>query len=420
MKPISRLMSAGARKAWLWNNGDRFAEPAATDRPRLLVDVSAIIRSDAQTGIQRVVRAVWSELLRRNGQGFALQPVFARNRRGYCYAPIDFLAGTHSCSVAEAVRVRPGDKFLGLDLSAHLLPHYRPQLNAWKASGATIHLVVYDLLPLLRPEWFSAATAANFRKWLKLVVNDADQAICISDQVARDLKTSVAAAGRPGPAVVRMQMGADIAGSIPSAGVSERVSRTVEKLRFRSAILMVGTVEPRKGYDAALPAFEHLWRTRPADAPDLVIVGKPGWKTAALQARLRLHPEREVRLHWLTDVSDEALCSLYEACAGVFIASRGEGFGLPLIEAAQFGRHVLARDLPVFREQRLANVFFFQDDAPPALAQQLIELAGVGKSRSAPAVNLVTWADCVDGLLREMGQAHEQYGETESPLRKAS
>lgn len=418
MNAISRLVAIGARKAWLWNNGHGFAQPAPADCPRLLVDVSAIIRCDAQTGIQRVVRAVWSELLRRNGQGFVLQPVFATNRRGYCHAPIDFLGGRSNGSAAEPVRVRPGDKFLGLDLSAHLLPHYRRQLNAWKAAGAAIHIVVYDLLPLLRPEWFSAATAANFRKWLKAVVSDADQAICISDQVARDLERSIADAGGPGPAVVRMQMGADIAASIPSAGVSEPVSRILERLRFRSAILMVGTVEPRKGYDAALAAFEHLWRTRPADAPDLVIVGKPGWKTAALQARLRSHAERDVRLHWLTAVSDEGLCRLYDSCAGVFVASKAEGFGLPLVEAAMFRRHVLARDLPVFREQGLPNVSFYTDDSPSGLGERLLRLASMGKAGPAPVAKLSSWSDCADELLRAIGVADG--AKPEAALRKAS
>ena len=418
MNAISRLLALGARKAWLWNNGNGFVEAVPEEYPRLLVDVSAIIRCDAQTGIQRVVRAVWSELLRRNGQGFVLQPVFATSRRGYCYAPIDFLGEGANGSAVEPVRVRPGDKFLGLDLSAHLLPHYRRQLNAWKAAGATIHMVVYDLLPLLRPEWFSAATVANFGKWLKIVVNDADQAICISDQVAQDLERSVADAGRPGPAIVRMQMGADIDGSIPSAGVSEPVSRILERLRFRSAILMVGTVEPRKGYDAALAAFEHLWRTRPADAPDLVIVGKPGWKTSALQARLQAHAERDVRLYWLTAVSDEGLCRLYDACAGVFVASKAEGFGLPLVEAAMFRRHVLARDLPVFREQGLPNVSFFTDDSPSVLGDRLLQLASVGKIGPAPIAELSSWSDCADELLRAIGVSDG--AKPEAALRKAS
>jgi glycosyltransferase involved in cell wall biosynthesis len=419
MKELRGVVDAGTRKAWLWRNRSAFGEAAVADQPRLFVDVSTILRHDAGTGIQRVVRAVWSELKRRSGNGFVVLPVFATNRHGYCAAPIDFLNGVDQDWIADPLKVRSGDKFLGLDLAAHLLPRYRPQLAAWKAFGATIHLLVYDLLPLLRPDWFSASTALNFRKWIEVLGNDADQAICISNHVARDLRCRLAHAGSRCPHIIRMQMGADIAASIPSKGVSHEISTLLDQPRRRPAILMVGTIEPRKGYDVALSAFDLLWRSQ-MDAPDLIIVGKPGWKTSSIQRRLRTHPERGTRLHWLREVSDEALCRLYEDCAGVFVASRAEGFGLPLAEAAQFGRHVLARDLPAFREQRLSNVWFFQNDAPSSLARRLIEFASVCRTVSAPKPNFVSWSASVEGLLCGLGLEPAQFGGMESSLRKAS
>ena len=419
MKIVRRIVAAGARKGWLWRNRTAFGEAAVSDRPRLLVDVSAIIRHDAQTGIQRVVRAVWSELNRRDGTAFVLQPVFATNTSGYCYAPVDFL-GCEGSRIAEPAKVRPGDKFLGLDLAAHLLPHYRQQLHAWKAHGASLHLVVYDLLPLLRPEWFSAGSVSNFRRWYEVLKTDADQAICISDQVASDLLQRVAGGHRPGPAIVRMQMGADIAASVPSTGISPELSELVRRLQFRPSILMVGTIEPRKGYEAALAAFEWLWRNRPTQAPDLVIVGKPGWKTAELQRMLTEHPECARRLHWITTASDEALCKLYEACAGVLVASYGEGFGLPLLEAALFGKHVLARDLPVFREHGLPNVRFFDRDSPEILGGQLLELVLAGKRAPTGSTALVTWSQSVDDLLRQLGFEDEDLRATKPPLRRVS
>ncbi|HET7577135.1 MAG TPA: glycosyltransferase [Sphingomicrobium sp.] len=420
MKRVQRIAAAGVRQAWLWRNRSAFCEAAAAGGARLFVDVSTIMRRDARTGIQRVVRAVWSELRRRAAENLVVQPVFATSARGYCLAPAQFLSGISSDWRAEPVKVHSGDKFLGLDLAAHLLPRYRRQLAAWKTHGATIHLMLYDLLPLTQPEWFSAATTSNFRKWIDVLVNDADQAICISSHVAQALRSHLTDIGRAGPEIVQMRMGADIAASIPSTGISPEVSHLLEKLRFRPTILMVGTVEPRKGYDVVLAAFESLWQSFPSDAPDLIIVGKPGWKTASIQRQLRIHPQRGRRLHWLTEVSDEALCSLYSACTGVVIASRGEGFGLPLIEAAQFRRHVLARDLPVFREHRLANASYFQDDYPASLAGRLMDLARAGKAGPAPAADLALWSDCVDGLLREIGLPQTRCRETRSPLRKAS
>jgi glycosyltransferase involved in cell wall biosynthesis len=417
---VIRAANLGARQAWLWRNRRAFGDATAGAIPRLLVDVSAITRHDAQTGIQRVVRAVWSELQRRSGMGFEVLPVFATSAHGYCYAGLDFLERDTCVLPAEPVRVRAGDKFLGLDLSAHLLPKYRRQLRGWRANGATIHLVVYDLLPHLRPAWFTPSAVSHFRKWLGIVAQETDQAICISNHVAAELRQLLSGleAGEV-PKIGRLRMGADIAASVPSSGISSDLKQLLDHLRFRPAILMVGTVEPRKGYEAALAAFEHIWRDRPTESPDLVMVGKAGWKTAELQRRLRSHPEFGRRLRWLDRTSDEGLCVLYDACRGLLVASRGEGWGLPLIEATMHRRYVLARDLPVFREHGLANISYFTDDSPEALGQRLIELTAMGQT-AAPLADLPNWSASVDGLLTEIGFVQIEGAHMAPQLRKAS
>lgn len=420
MKKLRFITQFGARVSWLLRNRTLFVEPGSCDTPRLLVDVSAIVRHDAQTGVQRVVRAVWNELQRRDGDGYKLVPVYASHEHGYAYAPADIFSDPHAIAKPRPVTANAGDKFLGLDLSAHFLPKYRSQIRAWRANGATIHLIVYDLLPLLRPEWFKKATAVHFRKWFALLASDTDQAICISEQVSRDLRDRLQSSGRKSSLpIANMAMGCDIAASRPSSGISEDVSILLDRLRFRPAILMVGTIEPRKGYDAAIAAFEYLWRNRSGEAPDLVIVGKGGWKTLATQNHIRCHPEHNIRLHWLDSVTDEGLCQLYDTCRGLLMASRGEGFGLPLVEAASHRRHVLARDLPVFREQSVPNVLYFKDDDPKILGEHLLELAALGAKGRPAAPNLPTWSASVEGLLKDIGIARNEKTTVELAIQRA-
>ena len=204
------------------------------------------------------------------------------------------------------------------------------------------------------------------------------------------------------PAISYLDLGGDIDASHPSTGVCENISQLLEAMRFRPTILMVGTIEPRKGYDVALGAFEHLWETRGSEAPDLVIVGKPGWKTEELQQRLRSHSEHGRRLHWLDGVSDEGLCNLYDSSRGLLMTSHAEGFGLPLLEAVTHRRHVLVRDLPVFREQNLPSVSFFEDDRPEILGQAVLNLATAGVERPQPPQNLPSWSQSVANLLAQL------------------
>jgi len=394
------IVTAAARRAWIWNNKPSFVQ-CPGQRPRLLVDVSAIIRHDAQTGIQRVVRGVWSELSRRSGHDFDAIPVHASRRRGYCYAPFDFLDNRPLALEHRPAAIAPGHQFLRLDLSAHLMPKYVEQIRAWRLIGAKAHIVVYDLLPLQHPEWFTKPASDHFRKWFRLVTHEVDQALCISNDVALSLLERLP--NGIGPKIGRLHMGADISGSKPSAGVTDDITTTLGRMRLHPTVLMVGTIEPRKGHSVALDAFEYLWRGGAINPPHLVIVGKGGWNTSQLQHRLSSHSESGKRLHWLDCVSDEALCELYEAASGVLVASEAEGFGLPLMEAAVHGRRVLARDLPVFREQSLPGVIYFQEDSPAALGRKVMDLMQEGSESSKNRCNLPSWGHAVDRLLVDIG-----------------
>ena len=421
MSAAGATIRAVQRRAWLWRHRSDFGDRQASQRPRLLVDVSAIARHDAQTGIQRVVRAVWSELRLRHGGDFDVVPVFASQRRGYCYAAPDFLEKRQADAGGRPVAAGPADKFLGLDLSAHFLPKYRQQLRAWRRNGASVHLIVYDVLPLSRPDWFNAATVRHFRNWFDVLANNADEAICISRQVAQDLRERLRQAGHADtPSIRPMKLGGDIDASRPTSGLCDNIRPVIDRMQDRPAILMVGTVEPRKAYDVALKAFEHLWSEAGADAPDLVIVGKPGWKTEALQDHIRRHPEHGKRLVWLDQVSDEGLCRLYDVCHGLLMTSHAEGVGLPLLEAAMRQLHILARDLPVFREQELPNVTLFDDDRPEQLGRLIGELSIRGQQRPPPSADLPSWSRSVDGLLD--GFRFDQPGTPSdpSPTRNAS
>ncbi len=400
MKKFRDVLVGVRRRAWLALHRSVYTEGSQRDRPRLLVDLSVIARHDARTGIQRVVRGIWAELNSRTHVDYDFVPVYASRTRGYCYAR----PSQHPEKLKltrDVVSCREGDKFLGLDLSAHYLPHWVGQFAGWRNAGATIHNVVYDLLPLRQPEWFTVATRKHFKRWFEAVKSQSDQLLCISDDVANEVRKEISPSTRP--AVGRLCLSGNIAGSVPSRGMSADMVDLVSSVASTPTVLMVGTVEPRKGYDAALAAFDLLWRSHPGSAPNLFIVGKAGWRTDELQRRLNSHPENDKRLFWRSKVSDEALTELYENCAAVLSTSRGEGFGLPLSEAAAHRKWMLARDLPVFREQQLPNCLFFADESPPALGEKILELMALAAESAPPTAHLPDWTDCLQSLLRSLG-----------------
>ena len=375
---------------------------------QLLVDVSVVAAHDAGTGIQRVVRAVLAELQRMRLDGIAVRLVAASAEHGYRVLNDDFLSAGQPLSFdgRPEVVAGPGDIFLGLDLSAVMLRRHEPQLAAWRAAGASIHVVVYDLLPILHPRWFRWRTRRNFRRWLAVVERNAHHVICISRSVARDFQRwneRLRLRRRPKVRVSTLTLGGDIEASTPSKGIPADAEDVLAWMRRRPTVLMVGTIEPRKAYDRAVAAFQCLWRGSDA-APQLLVVGRPGWKTERLQRRM-LELSGGGDFLWLSDASDEYLNILYQAAAGVLFATRREGFGLPLVEALASRRRVLARDHDALREIATSAVTFFKDDSPAALAdavEQWLEAAlstDEGEQEQSPRL----WAQTGRDLLALLG-----------------
>ena len=168
------------------------------------------------------------------------------------------------------------------------------------------------------------------------------------------------------------------------AGLSQASQAALTALSNGPSFLTVGTIEPRKGHAQVLAAFERLWDS--GHDLRLVIVGRPGWLVEELLEKLRHHPKLGSLLFWLEDVSDADLERIYGACSCLIAASEGEGFGLPLIEAAQHKLPILARDIPVFREiAGAACRASSKDRTPEALAEAVTEWLKLRATKPPPA-----------------------------------
>ena len=62
--------------------------------------------------------------------------------------------------------------------------------------------------------------------------------------------------------------------------------------------------------------------------------------------------------------------------------SEGEGFGLPLVEAAHYGLPIIARDIPVFREVAGKHAYYFSGENAQALADALGDWLRLGEAPS--------------------------------------
>ncbi|QDU85599.1 GDP-mannose-dependent alpha-(1-6)-phosphatidylinositol monomannoside mannosyltransferase [Planctomycetes bacterium Pla163] len=104
-------------------------------------------------------------------------------------------------------------------------------------------------------------------------------------------------------------------------------------------LLTVSRLDPRKGHDLALRAFERLV-ARGFDGR-WIVAGPPGYRADELWSAIRASPVAE-RVEWRRSVDEHELRALYEGCLAFVFPSRAEGFGLPPIEAMWAGAPVVS------------------------------------------------------------------------------
>lgn len=391
-------------------------------RPVLYLDMSATVRNDLKTGIERVARALLNELVRSQPDGYQVVPVYLVEEGGLWRVrkANTFLSrqpGFSSVSTSDdLVTPGKGDILMALDLFTDGVCAAEKQglYTYWRAAGAKVGFMVHDILPITHPAFFPPWAATMHSDWLKAISRAADLLVCISRHVKKEVAAQFSDADIPRKSWPKLEVsyhGADVSGSLPSTGLPDDAAAVLTALGEYPAFLMVGTIEPRKGHLAVLEAFETLWQQ--GIQATLVIVGHEGWKglpdsdrrtIPEIVHRIRSSAELGRRLFWLEGISDEYLEKVYAASACLIAASEDEGYGLPIIEAIRHAIPVLARDIPVFREVGGRQAHYFPAEAGDGLTQGIVSMLGRKKpsQKNANRKKWLSWRESarnLEGLL---------------------
>ena len=395
----------------------------------LFLDVTAIALNDLKTGIQRVVRSLVIGMLESPPEGYRIEPVFLSDHGGawgYWYAReftskcIDIPLGVLSDA---CVSFFSGDVLFVADYAAkNVIEASKAGLyDELRTKSVSVNFLVYDLIPIKRPEFFPQGTNEIHADWLSAISASGNHLICISESVVQDLKKWLAERLTSKQAktvkVSSVHLGADLESSVPSKGISSDDLHFVKKIKASHTFLMAGTIEPRKGHLQTIAAFEILWK-KGVDV-NLLIVGKEGWLSMPESSRrtipkiveaINQSPELNEKLFWLNDVSDEYLLSIYEASTCLIAASEDEGFGLPLIEAARNNLAIIARDISVFREVAGDHAYYFDSFEPHKLGEAIenwLKLHSNNLQPSSAGLNWISWQDCICEMYRYLNLNNE-------------
>ena len=205
--------------------------------------------------------------------------------------------------------------------------------------------LIFDLIPVIMPEYCLPSVVDNFVTWLVGVFDHAAGFLVISQATKRDLLRAAAELGYAlDPALIEVvPLDADFSRPTTTAMGPHALSKW--GLSEHDFVLFVSTIEPRKGHEVAFEAWLRLIERYGVNrVPRLVCVGSKGWSNDRIYQLLASRNELASSVTILSGLSDDELALLYRSCTFTIYPSLYEGWGLPITEALCYGKPVIASD----------------------------------------------------------------------------
>lgn len=307
-------------------------------------DVTTIRNSARLTGIQRVIVETHKHLqdLFENTD-FKLRPFDESKRPSNEFLQNNRLREDTVLS-GENIPLKDTNIYLNL---GHIGPIDIKSFLQLKREGRLKSIfMIHDIIPITNPEWFPAADGkTTMRRYLQTALAVADVIVVPSEHVKREISN------------LGWKTSARI--EVIHLGVYDQNLPIEEFKGDEPSLVCVGTVEPRKGHNDLIDAFDELLES--GVKTKLHIVGIYGWGAEAVAQRITEHQEFNRRLFWHRNLNDQDVLQIYKESKFAIMASFAEGFGLPLEEAIAHKRIVVARNIDVFRERENENIIYFDE-----------------------------------------------------------
>lgn len=211
--------------------------------------------------------------------------------------------------------------------------------SALKKAGVVVGVYIYDLIPITHPEHCDARLSHEFALSFADGMAVFDFVLTISEFTAGEVRRYLRRHRLPEIRIAAVPLAHSQSTSLV---LTQRVwGPRIAKLRDRSFVLMVSTIESRKNHAYLVSAWKHLLEEG-LDPPDLVFVGRFGWRVAGLMDVLGSTNNLDGRVHIVHDLSDAELQTLYSSCLFTVFPSFVEGWGLPVGESLSHGKACVA------------------------------------------------------------------------------
>jgi alpha-1,2-rhamnosyltransferase len=285
-----------------------------------------------------------------------------------------------------------------------------PAVERARERGAYVVSVVFDLIPRTHPSFVADGAAEAFDEYLSNVVENSDLMIAISNTVRNQLETLVPSI-RQSDSGCRHFRSFELGAEFRQVGgfVRPEIKKVFSEDGIDNPHLMVSTFDPRKNHMYLLDAFDRIWAEDPTRK--LCLIGRIGWLCQDVLERIWSHPLFSRQLFAFHDVSDEELSYCYQKSRSICFPSIVEGFGLPIVEALWYGKHVFASDTEIHREVGKDECHYCDLNDSNDLAIKLLaweRMYGPQSPSRQSSVRPITWRASIQSLLSQCLECYAQ------------
>ena len=212
--------------------------------------------------------------------------------------------------------------FWGLD---NTIDRYLPA----KRAGARLAAYIYDIIPISHPQYCEAELTREFTTGIGELCLICDYILTISDYTRTILDRFLAENGVRKVPTATVPLAHSLTGP---PGDIQVWPKSMQKLRGREFVTYVSTIEGRKNHAYVVNVWRKLM-DQGVDVPDLVFVGRKGWRINGLLDLLDATRNLGGRVHIVHDLTDAELNAVYENSLFTVFTSFVEGWGLPVGES---------------------------------------------------------------------------------------
>lgn len=218
--------------------------------------------------------------------------------------------------------------------------HYAPLPRFRPGSPPVRMMTVYDIIPLLHPEYFADGFVDEFRPIVESFSPKDDFVFTISECAKND----ICAYFGMDPARVFVTPLAAAPGLYYPVEDRELIASVKEQFQIPAGryFLTLATVETRKNLRTSIDCFREILKEPGCGDLHFVLVGTRGWKVREVIEEIENDPLLRDRVIFTGFVPDQYLSALYSGAEAFLYPSLYEGFGLPPLEAMQCGLPVIA------------------------------------------------------------------------------